>query len=138
MPVSRYRVADDDADRRVDRVLRRLYPGLPLSRLYRALRTGAVMINHERARPDRRTRVGDELAVDLPTPVRAQEGSLGDEPALQLPDLPVVAENDGVRIVNKPAGLRMHGATAEQIQDANYAHFRSTATIKIFCPSSSV
>lgn len=49
----------DDVDRRVDRVVRRLLPRVPLTRLYQALREGEIRVNGARVAPATRTRAAD-------------------------------------------------------------------------------
>ncbi|MDR3324539.1 MAG: hypothetical protein LBS82_00935, partial [Spirochaetaceae bacterium] len=50
--------ADDDG-RRLDRILRKARPALPISALHRLLRKGAVTVNGARARASDRVRSGD-------------------------------------------------------------------------------
>ena len=58
-----FRVRADDVDRRVDRVVRRLLPRVPLSRLYQALREGDIRVNGARVAPATRTRAADLIRV---------------------------------------------------------------------------
>lgn len=107
MSMSSYRLGGDDADRRLDRLLRKLFPEVPLSGLYRAIRTGAVTVNHSRAAPGLRTRQGDLLVVNLPAAARRREPPRSAPgTTVDLP-LPVVIEAADVLVVNKPAGLAM-------------------------------
>ncbi len=64
--MERYVVAGlDDQGRRLDRVLRKLLPGLPLSALYRLLRSGDIRVNGKKAKPDYALSAGDELRLWL-------------------------------------------------------------------------
>ena len=107
-----FRVRPDDVDRRVDRVVRRLLPRVPLARLYQALREGDIRVNGARVPPATRTRVADliwvrgTLAASNPAP---QPSPLPDEPG-DLPTPPPILYRDGaVMVVAKPAGLPVHG-----------------------------
>ena len=122
-PRTAFRVLTDDVDRRVDRVVRRLLPRLPLSRLYQALREGDIRVNGARVTPATRTREADLIGVDpalaasggaappgdrrTPTGRSAQRRppSTGHPP----PALPVLYRDADVMIVDKPAGLAVHG-----------------------------
>lgn len=127
MSVSSYRLGGDDADRRLDRLLRKLFPDVPLSGLYRAIRTGAVTVNHRRAAPALRTRQGDLLIVDLAAAPRGA-ATTGDRAAATTvaanaaatatvaaasrapaPPLPVVVDLQDALVINKPSGLPMSG-----------------------------
>lgn len=114
-------IGQDDDGRRLDRVLRKAFPGLPLSALHRLLRTGAVRLDGKKARPDSRVAAGSDLL--LPDGV----GPAGDPagPAARLPSPPLSAadrpppggldvlfEGAGLLIVAKPAGLATHGPSS--------------------------
>ena len=122
-PRTAFRVLTDDVDRRVDRVVRRLLPRLPLSRLYQALREGDIRVNGARVTPATRTREADLIGVDpalaasggaapagggrTPTgrPAHCRQPATG-RPA---PTLPVLYRDADILIVDKPAGLAVHG-----------------------------
>lgn len=107
----------DDVDRRVDRVVRRLLPRVPLSRLYQALREGDIRVNGARVAPATRTRAADLIRVPaaLAREGAAQEGAArprrpaGRAPAARLPAPPILYRAAGVMVVAKPAGLAVHG-----------------------------
>ena len=104
----------DDVDRRVDRVVRRLLPRLPLSRLYQALREGDIRVNGSRVAPATRTRTADliwvhrRLAPDRSTlrppaaPERPAARQAGAAPR-------ILYRAHGAVVVDKPAGLAVHG-----------------------------
>ena len=109
-----FRVHADDVDRRVDRVVRRLLPRIPLSRLYQALREGDIRVNGSRVVPATRTRPADLIWVHA---VLARDAS----PARPRPAREPRAEREpgaaprilyragGSLVVAKPAGLAVHG-----------------------------
>ncbi|MBL8967543.1 MAG: RluA family pseudouridine synthase, partial [Spirochaetaceae bacterium] len=65
----------DDEGRRLDRVLRILLPGLPLSAVYGALRKKRIRVNGRKASPDDRLAEGDRIAVDRSIAGRAEMGT---------------------------------------------------------------
>ena len=56
-------VEKNDDQRRFDRVLRKLLPTLPLSHIYRLIRTGVIKCNGQRAAPHRHLKTGDRLDI---------------------------------------------------------------------------
>jgi len=106
----RLEAGEDDAGRRLDRVLRRALPGLPLSLVHRLLRQGKVAVDGEPAGPGTRVRPGSAILVAAPVgPPGGPSGPAEGGPR-GLPPLPeVLARGAGVVIFNKPAGLASHG-----------------------------
>jgi 23S rRNA pseudouridine955/2504/2580 synthase len=108
----------DDQGRRLDRVLRKLLPGLPLSALYRLLRSGDIRVNGRKAKPDYAIEAGDELRLWLTDgtaaagrgSVAAGMAGTGEERerAARFARL-ILAETKDIVVVNKPRGLLSHG-----------------------------
>ncbi|MGD9945309.1 MAG: S4 domain-containing protein, partial [Burkholderiaceae bacterium] len=61
--VSRMTVDADDAGRRLDNFLLRLWPGVPKSHLHRLIRSGQVRVNGKRQPAEYRLAGGDELRL---------------------------------------------------------------------------
>ena len=92
---------------RVDNFLLRICKGVPRSHIYRILRTGEVRVNSARVDATYRLRLGDRVRIPpLRTAVRARP--LVPRTA-SLP--PVVFEDDALLVVDKPAGLAVHGGS---------------------------
>jgi 23S rRNA pseudouridine955/2504/2580 synthase len=85
--------------------LRRL-KGVPKSHVYRVLRSGEVRVNSARVKPDYRLRAGDRVRVP---PVRL--GEPAPRPAPRPLALPVVLEDSALLVVDKPAGVAVHGGS---------------------------
>lgn len=58
-------VAQDDDDRRLDRLLRKAFPRVPPGALARAVRTGAVRVNGHRKDNEHRVHTGDVVTVPV-------------------------------------------------------------------------
>lgn len=104
-------VPDDVAGQRLDNFLLTQLKGAPRTLIYRIVRTGEVRVNKGRIRPDYRLQVGD--VVRLP-PLRLSEPSQPVQPGLGVSkDLAsrIVYEKNGLLILNKPAGLAVHGGS---------------------------
>lgn len=103
-------VDPESAGQRIDNFLVRHMKGVPKSHVYRILRKGEVRVNSGRARPEYRLQSGDKVRIP---PVRCAE------PAEARP-LPgaldrlrdrVLYEDAGLLVLNKPAGMAVHGGS---------------------------
>lgn len=104
-------VPDDAAGQRIDNFLITHLKGAPRTLVYRILRTGEVRVNKGRARPDYRLEAGDVIRVP---PLRLAEAAPPAQPGAGLSrELRhrVVYEKDGLLVINKPAGLAVHGGS---------------------------
>jgi 23S rRNA pseudouridine955/2504/2580 synthase len=105
---------EGDAGQRLDNFLVRILKGVPRTHVYRLLRKGEVRVNSKRAKPDQRVEAGDR--VRLP-PVRRPEavpagGARAPSPSLQkLVTGAIVYEDDDLLVLNKPAGIAVHGGS---------------------------
>lgn len=120
MPLSAMRKQNDDAPpvarlvevgpehdgQRLDNFLLRLCKGVPKTHIYKAIRSGEVRVNKGRSAVDRRVAAGDVVRVPplrLPSPGRPLPA-----PAAEFP---VVYEDDALLVVDKPAGVAVHGGS---------------------------
>jgi 23S rRNA pseudouridine955/2504/2580 synthase len=106
-PVVRQVVIDEaDAGQRLDNHLIREAKGVPKSHLYQLIRSGQVRINGKRTKPDYRLLMGDVLRLP---PVRVAEKPSGFVPEGNVHE--AVYEDAAILIINKPAGLAVHGGS---------------------------
>ena len=105
-PARRRVVGADDAGRRLDNFLLARVE-VPRQVVYRWVRTGQVRVNRGRAKPSDRLRAEDEVRIP---PHRSEGRGHSDSP---VPDItiPVLHEDDDLLVVNKPAGLAVHGGS---------------------------
>jgi 23S rRNA pseudouridine955/2504/2580 synthase len=104
---SRVTVGEEAAGQRIDNYLMRLLKGVPKSHIYRILRSGEVRVNKGRVGPDTRLAVGDVVRVP---PVRTAEAPT--KPAVRsTAKVPVLFEDEHLIVVDKPAGLAVHGGS---------------------------
>jgi 23S rRNA pseudouridine955/2504/2580 synthase len=106
---------DVDAGQRIDNFLLRELAGVPRSRVYRMVRKGEVRVNGRRVGPFYKLRTGD--VVRVPPWHGAPEAQAAHVPTRQLEQLAaaVLFENDALMVVNKPAGLAVHGGSGIQL-----------------------
>lgn len=99
------------AGQRLDNYLMSRIKGVPRSHLYRILRRGEVRVNKGRVKPDYRLQPGDIVRIP---PLRLREpGPPGQAPDGRLRELAaaVLYEDEHLLVVNKPAGLAVHGGS---------------------------
>ncbi len=115
-------VGEDGAGQRIDNYLMKHLKGVPKSHVYRILRSGEVRVNKGRATADRRLEMGDRVRVP---PVRVAEKA--DDAPVPARDFAVVYEDDALIVIDKPAGVAVHGGSGvsygviEQIRRARPA-----------------
>lgn len=109
-----YQISADEAGQRIDNFLLNQLKGVPKSMIYRIVRKGEVRVNKKRIKPEYRLCDGDEVRIP---PVRVAE-----KQALPNPKLDKIAgleqailfEDDAMLVVNKPAGMAVHGGSGLQ------------------------
>lgn len=104
-------IDEDMAGQRIDNFLRTQLKGVPKSMIYRILRKGEVRVNRKRIKPDYKLQAGDEVRVP---PVRVAPKTEGPNPNLNIVsqlDSRIVFEDDALIVVNKPAGMAVHGGS---------------------------
>jgi 23S rRNA pseudouridine955/2504/2580 synthase len=107
-------VGAEDAGSRVDKVLARLLPGVPFTRIFRLLRKGEVRLNGKRVAGEVRLALGDVLRVP---PVRMEAPAEGPAKSRVSPRLveqvegAILHQDAGLLVINKPAGIAVHGGS---------------------------
>ena len=104
-------VDEGSAGQRLDNFLMRFLKGVPRSRIYRIIRKGEVRVNRGRARADTRLATGDSVRIP---PVRVASREQNSLPK-GLQPLEMVAEEPDLLVVNKPAGIAVHGGSGIQL-----------------------
>lgn len=110
--VSYIEATEGDAGQRIDNFLLRVLKQVPKSHVYRVLRKGEVRVNGRRAKPEYRLEEGDRIRLppvrlDVATP---QKPSYSLQATLLAA---VIHEDRDLLIVNKPAGIAVHGGSAQ-------------------------
>ncbi len=97
----------NDAGQRLDKLLTKTFRNLPVSLMYKGIRTKNIKLNGKRCEISTRVRAGDVITVYL------KDDVLDETPA--APDfmtagkeLSVLYEDDNLLLLNKPAGLLVH------------------------------
>lgn len=99
-------IESEQAGQRIDNFLLRICKGVPKSHIYKAIRSGQVRVNKGRTNVTYRLQEGDTIRIPpmrLPAP---------DQPAPVPPAaFPVVYEDNALLVINKPAGVAVHGGS---------------------------
>ena len=112
-----YKVSSDAAGQRLDKFLRKRLAEMPLSHLYKLVRTKKVRVNGARANIAQLLQPGDEIVVHVlqaaaqppPKPATAVRQDFG-----------ILYEDEHILACDKPAGLAIHagsGITGETLVD---------------------
>lgn len=102
----------DSAGQRVDNFIRKRYPALPKGRLYQMLRKGEVRLNKKRVKTTDKLQMGDVLR--LPPIMQASREQVN-VPNFWQREIAsrVLYEDADFLILNKPAGLAVHGGSGQ-------------------------
>jgi 23S rRNA pseudouridine955/2504/2580 synthase len=101
----------EQAGKRLDQFLLKLFGTVPRSRVYRVVRKGEVRVNGHRADPAQRLQLHDKVRVP---PVRIEpEGAPPRIPRALLERVraAIIVENDKLLVIDKPAGIAVHGGS---------------------------
>lgn len=108
MKFTEYIVTKNDSGRRLDRILRRMLPDVPLSKIYQLLRKGLIRIDGKRIAPEVTVTENSVISIadvsDTQTKKHLPEASVC---AVYTPT--ILLETPDLLFVNKPAGIVVHG-----------------------------
>lgn len=105
----------DMAGQRVDNFLIRKLKNVPKSRVYRILRKGEVRVNKGRIKADYKLKAGDLVRIP---PIRIASESSPAKPGqglVRMLEKAILFESESLLVVNKPAGLAVHGGSGVQL-----------------------
>lgn len=94
-----FEASGDQADRRLDRVLRARYPSVPLGVIMKGIRKGKVRVNGAKASGETRLERGDSVATPWEKPESKAMG------VVSRMTLETVYRDEDIWCVNKPPGL---------------------------------
>ena len=115
LQVSYVEAGEGDEGQRLDNFLLRTLGSIPRSLVYRILRTGEVRVNGRRAKPAYRLVAGDRVRLPpLKDAGRKDDSEPAKTPSKSLREFvaaAVVHEDRDLIVVNKPAGIAVHGGS---------------------------
>ncbi len=138
------RIDEDHAGVRLDKFLRKKLPSVPVSHLFKMIRTKKVRVNGKRAQPEQALALGDVLAIRGdeeqltrprdPTTERAPPPP----PPLDFSKLKILYEDDWLMAIDKPPGMAVHtgsGITGGTVVDYVRAYLGPKAVRNDFAAS---
>ena len=120
------KTGENDHERRLDRILRKALPDYPLSLIHRLARLGKILVDGRPAKI--RDRIPCGAVISVPDSRLAGGGYAGnaqahkEQKAAPLPHniLEILLRDEGLLILNKPAGLAVHGPDSLDNQVQRY------------------
>jgi hypothetical protein len=109
--VTQQLIGENEHGQRLDNLLLKLCKGVPKSHVYSIVRSGQVRVNGRRAEVSYRLQSGDLLRIP-PLRIGAANRKSWPVPSLKV-HLPVVYEDEALLVVDKPAGIAVHGGSGE-------------------------
>ncbi|MEW5944350.1 MAG: 23S rRNA pseudouridine(955/2504/2580) synthase RluC [Pseudomonadota bacterium] len=104
-------IGEDSEGQRLDNFLLKQLKGVPKSHVYRVLRRGEVRVNGKRAAPTYRMAVGDVLRLPPVRTAQLERPAAAAAPVAPRLAQSVLYEDDALLVVNKPAGMAVHGGS---------------------------
>jgi len=110
-------ITADDENRRLDRILRKALPNLPLSAIHKMLRKGQIYIDGKPVPASFKPQAGSMLEIPglaAETPETSPDARIKvSSPRLQsisrVPSLDILFENEALMFINKKPGIPIHG-----------------------------
>ena len=104
-------VPESAAGQRLDNFIQKVLGDVPRSRVYRVIRKGEVRVNGHRAGPETRLQARDKVRIPPVRTAPADEPKRPSNDALEAVCSAIAYEDDHVIVVNKPAGMAVHGGS---------------------------
>ena len=104
-------IGEDSHDQRIDNFLFKRYRDVPKSHIYQLLRSGQVRVNGKRVNASYRLLSGDMVRIP---PIKREERKSLDSVQItssQRIDFEVLFEDDALLVIDKPAGVAVHGGS---------------------------
>ena len=105
-------ITESNAGQRIDNFLMKEYKFLPKTAIYKLLRKGEIRVDKKRVKPLKKLVLGEEVRVapmrDVPQATDPKQASTA---RLDLLASAIILEDDDLIVINKPAGVAVHGGT---------------------------
>ena len=108
-------VGKNDAGQRLDKFLSKAVKGLPMSLMYKNIRTKRIKLNGKRAKENQILALGDEITLFIRD--EFFDSPEKDTTALSTikPKLSIVYEDENILLLNKRPGLVVHADETEKV-----------------------
>lgn len=119
MEFVQYRTGSDDVGRRLDKVLRILFPDTPLSQFYSSLRKGLIRINEKKVRQDYHISEGDVIYVAVFLDFCKRDTSVSTISPSDGCEISCIFRNEHLLFLNKPYDMPVHETDSFKGQTLN-------------------
>lgn len=105
------RAGEGDVGQRIDNFLVKTLKDVPKSRVYKMIRKGEVRVNGGRVKPTRKLALADQVRIPPVTRRAAADPAFIGSRQLERLEQAILHEDGRLLVVNKPAGLAVHGGS---------------------------
>lgn len=112
-----FKVDENHTNKRIDRVIKALFPHMPLSAIYKNLRTKKITLNGKKVKENKIVNTGDEIFIFIKDNLGSQN-SLENHKNQKIKkmefyqkSLKVLYEDDDILALDKPVGALVHTGT---------------------------
>jgi len=102
-----FTIAENDSDKRIDSVIRRFLPLMPLKNIFKSIRSGDIRVNNLKVKQNHKLKIGDTIAIYKP--YLQQKKTDTKNVVKEIDRDRVIYENRDILIYNKPRGVLVHG-----------------------------
>lgn len=113
--VSFVTVTEKSDGQRIDNFLMRELGGVPRSYVYKILRKGEVRVDKKRVKPARKLILGETVRIPPLRIEQKPETPMANDKLLAQVEAAIVLEDDNIILINKPAGLPVHGGSGYKL-----------------------
>lgn len=100
-------VTEENYYSRLDKFLRKKLSNLPLSAIYKLIRTGKIKVNGKKVKdPSYKIEIGDEITIE--EDISKYNREINNKVVPIKMNLDIVYEDNDILIINKPAGIPIH------------------------------
>ncbi len=114
-----FSIGTDDVDRRIDRIIRKFLKTVPLSVVYKNLRSGFIRVNGKKIKNDYRMLANDILFIEKNFYDKSEKvdikSSSERKSILNTIHYDTVFENNYIKIINKPYGINVQSSSASDV-----------------------
>lgn len=101
-----HKISEDEAGQRLDKLARRLLPEVPLSGIYKLIRTKRIRVNGKRCKPEQLLEAED--VVEFRVVQQGPEAPRARPRPTRMPEVPILYEDEAILVVDKPGGMAVH------------------------------
>ncbi len=105
-------IQKNDAGQRLDKFLTKAVRGMPMSMMYKSIRTKKIKVNRKRAEPDMKLSVGDTVQLFIRDEFFNTPSNDKGAFSRIAPKLDIVYEDENILLLNKRPGVLVHEDTA--------------------------